>query len=161
MSECENENGAETCLCKYCGNEVCYKKTNSRKTSKNKNHNTTENQGEVLFQKAVKILIKEEKIDDYYYSQNFDELGIDFILTKYINLPEKKTRIALHIQVKQGENGIEKHTNRYPVIPAILINPKLTVEEVKKEIMVFFLKNFESTCYYPYILLDFEKIIKH
>jgi len=161
MSKCEDKNGNETCLCKYCENEVCYIKMSNGKPSKNKNNNTTENHGEILFKKAVKILIKEGKIDDYYYDQNFDNFGIDFVLTKYININNKKIRIALHIQVKQGENGIEKHENRYPVIPAILINPELPIEEIKEKIMAFFLKNFEPTCYYPSILLDFEKAAKH
>lgn len=162
QTEIQEESPKRICKCEYCNNQFCAKKIAKRKKSAKNgdNGNKNENYGESLFETAVKILIKEGKFDDCYHNPILDEYGIDFVLIKFIILKNKKIRIALHIQVKQGENGIKKHFNRYPHIPAILINPNSPIEKIKKEILALFLKNFETTCFHAYLILDFEKTLR-
>ena len=125
----------------------------------------TKNNPENLFDRAMKNLIKKAVFDDSIKNEFLDALGIDRVIIKMTpntdnDRKQNKVRLCLHLQIKKDKDGVIKHQNKYPAIPAIYFNLKspVKIEIIEEEIIFFFLKHFEKSCYYDTIFSDiFEK----
>lgn len=114
------------------------------------------NQTEILFFNTAQRLIAKGLINECHCNELFDSFMIDFILVKYVKLTKKIVRLVLHMQLKKKKNGIEKHKNRCPSIPVMVLHPDLSINKAEKKILKFFLKIFEESAYYKRLKKEFE-----
>lgn len=117
------------------------------------------NKTEILFYNTAQSLIAKGLMNECHCNELFDSFMIDFVLVKYIKLTKKIVRLVLHIQLKKKMNGAEKHKNRCPSIPVMVLHPDLSINKAEKKILRFFLRIFEESAYYKRIRQEFRRYI--
>ncbi len=117
------------------------------------------NHTEILFFNTAQNLITKGLIDECYCDELFDSYMIDFVLIKYVKLTKKTVRLVLHMQLKEGEGGAEKHKNKCPAIPVMIMHPNISTNRAEKKILRFFLRIFEESYYYKSLKREFESYI--